>query len=145
MKLIADWRRVLKHAWSVRLILFAGILSGLEVALPSIADAYLIPTGAFAALSVLVTMTAFAMRQMRDLPLVMAADNPQDWAADSTYCRVYTGHIHHESAIEEGRVLVTSMRSPVAKDTYHFLQQVQIWTQRILGHLRCVRAHGIIR
>lgn len=56
--------------------------------------------------------------KMRDLPLVMAADNPQDWA-DSTYRRVYTGHIHHESAIEEGGVLVTSMRSPVAKDAYH--------------------------
>lgn len=62
MKLIADWRRVLKRAWSVRLILLAGILSGLEVALPFIGDACLIPTGAFAALSVLVTMAAFAMR-----------------------------------------------------------------------------------
>ena len=62
MKLIADWRRVLRRAWSVRLILLAGILSGLEVALPFIGDAYLIPTGAFAALSVLVTVAAFAMR-----------------------------------------------------------------------------------
>jgi len=56
--------------------------------------------------------------KMRDLPLVMAADNPQDWA-DSTYRRIYTGHIHHESAVEEGGVVVTSMRSPVAKDAYH--------------------------
>ena len=56
--------------------------------------------------------------KMRDLPLVMAADNPQDWA-DSTYRRIYTGHIHHESAVEEGGVLVTSLRSPVAKDAYH--------------------------
>ncbi|QTN02454.1 hypothetical protein GTN27_04405 [Ochrobactrum sp. EEELCW01] len=56
--------------------------------------------------------------KMRDLPLVMAADNPHDWA-DSTYRRIYCGHIHHESAIEEGGVLVTSLRSPVAKDAYH--------------------------
>lgn len=56
--------------------------------------------------------------KMRDLPLVMAADNPQDWA-DSTYRRIYTGHIHHESAVEECGVVVTSMHSPVAKDAYH--------------------------
>ncbi|MCZ4270872.1 hypothetical protein [Maritalea porphyrae] len=56
--------------------------------------------------------------KMKDLPLVMACDNPHDWAA-STYKRVWTGHIHHESKIEEGGVIVTSMRSPVAKDAYH--------------------------
>ncbi|TWH04548.1 hypothetical protein L614_000100002490 [Ochrobactrum sp. J50] len=62
MKLVSDWKRVLRYGWSIRLLLIAGILSGLEVALPYIGDAYLIPTGAFAALSVLVTMAAFAMR-----------------------------------------------------------------------------------
>lgn len=56
--------------------------------------------------------------KMRDLPLVMAHDRPHDWAA-STYRRVFTGHVHHERSIEEGGVLVTSMRSPVAKDAYH--------------------------
>lgn len=56
--------------------------------------------------------------KMRDLPMVMAHDRPEDWAA-STYRRIYTGHIHHESKIEEGGVIVTSMRSPVAKDAYH--------------------------
>jgi hypothetical protein len=62
MKLVAGWLHVLRKAWSVRLILLAGILSGLEVALPYLGDAYPIPTGVFAALSVLVTMAAFAMR-----------------------------------------------------------------------------------
>jgi len=62
LKLVSDWKRVLRYGWSIRLLLIAGILSGLEVALPYIGDAYLIPTGAFAALSVLVTMAAFAMR-----------------------------------------------------------------------------------
>jgi hypothetical protein len=56
--------------------------------------------------------------KMRDLPMLMAHDRPEDWAA-STYRRIYTGHIHHESRIEEGGVIVTSMRSPVAKDAYH--------------------------
>lgn len=56
--------------------------------------------------------------KMKDLPLLMAVDRPDDWAA-STYRRVYTGHIHHERTIEEGGVIVTSMRSPVAKDAYH--------------------------
>lgn len=49
MKLVANWRRILRKAWSVRQILLAGVLSGLEVALPCIGDADLIPTGAFAA------------------------------------------------------------------------------------------------
>lgn len=56
--------------------------------------------------------------KMRDLPMMMAHDRPEDWAA-SSYRRIYTGHIHHESRIEEGGVIVTSMRSPVAKDAYH--------------------------
>lgn len=56
--------------------------------------------------------------KMRELPMMMAHDRPEDWAA-STYRRIYTGHVHHESMIEEGGVIVTSMRSPVAKDAYH--------------------------
>lgn len=31
MKLVADWRRVLKRPWSIRAMIPAGILSGLEV------------------------------------------------------------------------------------------------------------------
>lgn len=34
IKPVSNWRDVLKHAWSVRLILAAAVLSGLEVALP---------------------------------------------------------------------------------------------------------------
>lgn len=60
--------------------------------------------------------------KMKDLPLVMAHDCPQDWAK-STYRRIYTGHIHHERVIEEGGVVVTSMRSPVAKDAYHSFER----------------------
>lgn len=38
--LIANWRGVLKHAWSVRLLAGAALFSGLEVALPFL-DGYL--------------------------------------------------------------------------------------------------------
>lgn len=33
-KLAHNWRAVLRHSWSVRLIALAAVLSGLEVALP---------------------------------------------------------------------------------------------------------------
>lgn len=56
--------------------------------------------------------------KMRDLPLVMAADRPQDWAA-STNRRIFTGHLHNERRFEDGGVVVTCMRTPVKKDAYH--------------------------
>jgi hypothetical protein len=60
--------------------------------------------------------------KMKDLPLVMAADRPQDWAA-STNRRIFTGHLHNERRIEEGGVVVTCMRTPVAKDAYHSFER----------------------
>lgn len=64
MKLVSDWRRVLKRAWSIRLLVLAGILSGLEVifSLPDIADRLDWPQGIFAALSGLTTAAAFVAR-----------------------------------------------------------------------------------
>lgn len=62
MKLVSDWRRVLRHAWSIRLLLAAALLSGLEVVLPYLGDFFLIPTGAFAAVTFIVTVVAFVMR-----------------------------------------------------------------------------------
>ncbi|MCX2696407.1 DUF7940 domain-containing protein [Ochrobactrum chromiisoli] len=62
MQLVPDWRHVLRKAWSVRLILLAGLLTGFEVVLPLLGDAYPIPTGLFAILSLVVTMAAFVMR-----------------------------------------------------------------------------------
>lgn len=56
--------------------------------------------------------------KMADMPLLMAVDRPDDWAA-STRRRVFTGHIHHERLREIGGVVVESLRSPVAKDAYH--------------------------
>jgi hypothetical protein len=62
MRLIDDWHRVLRRAWSIRLILLAALLSGLEVALP-ILDSYIpFPRGWFAAASGFVTMAALVAR-----------------------------------------------------------------------------------
>ncbi|MCX2698346.1 DUF7940 domain-containing protein [Ochrobactrum chromiisoli] len=63
MQLVPDWRHVLRKAWSVRLILLAGLLTGIEVALPLLGDAYPIPTGIFALLSLVITMAAFVTCQ----------------------------------------------------------------------------------
>ena len=60
--------------------------------------------------------------KMKELPLVMAHDRPQDWAA-STNRRIFTGHLHNERRFEEGGVVVTCMRTPVAKDAYHSFER----------------------
>jgi hypothetical protein len=62
MKLIDDWRRVLSYAWSIRLLVLAGILSGAEIALPLIQDLLPVPRGVFAGLSFLATAGAFVAR-----------------------------------------------------------------------------------
>ena len=49
MRLIQDWKGVVKHAWSIRLIILSGTLTGLEVAVPLFIDA--MPRGVFAGLS----------------------------------------------------------------------------------------------
>ncbi len=60
MKLLADWRDILHRAWSIRLMIIAGLLSGIEVALPFFADA--LPRGVFAAISIVVVMAALVAR-----------------------------------------------------------------------------------
>ncbi|PSJ60735.1 hypothetical protein [Pseudaminobacter soli (ex Li et al. 2025)] len=62
MRLAPNWRAVLRHAWSVRLIALAALLSGLEVALPFLDGFLPIPTGVFAGLSALTTAAAFIAR-----------------------------------------------------------------------------------
>ena len=51
MKLGTQWRLVLRKSWSVRWIALAGLLSGVEVALPLFTD--VIPRAWFAVLAVL--------------------------------------------------------------------------------------------
>lgn len=60
MKLAANWKSILRRAWSVRLMLLAGLLSGAEVVLPLVGDA--IPRSIFAALSFVIVAAAFVAR-----------------------------------------------------------------------------------
>lgn len=60
--LVSNWRDVLRKAWSVRLLLLAGLMSGLEVALPLVDGLYEIPRGVFAALSGMTVAGAFVAR-----------------------------------------------------------------------------------
>lgn len=60
MRLLPEWRRLLRKAWSVRLALIAGVLSGVEVVLPFFADA--VPRGMFALLSFVAVCGALVAR-----------------------------------------------------------------------------------
>ena len=62
MRLVANWRAVLRRAWSIKLIILAGILSGAEIALPLIQDLLPIPRGVFAGLSFLATAAGLVAR-----------------------------------------------------------------------------------
>lgn len=74
MRIIANWREVLTRAWSARLMILAGVLSGAEVALPYFTFA--VPTGVMAALSSLVVSAAFIARfwaqKNMSVPVVVA-------------------------------------------------------------------------
>ena len=60
MKLIPDWRVVLKKAWSLRLMLVAAILSAAEFLLPFYSDS--MPQGMFAGMSFVTVAGAFIAR-----------------------------------------------------------------------------------
>lgn len=60
MTLLEDWKEILQKAWSIRFIVLAGVLSGIEVILPFFADA--IPRGVFAILSFAAVSAAFVSR-----------------------------------------------------------------------------------
>ena len=62
MKLLANWRDVLRRAWSIRLMILAGLLSGAEIALPLLDGVFEIPRGLFAGLSAAATCGAFITR-----------------------------------------------------------------------------------
>jgi hypothetical protein len=62
MKLISNWRAVLRYAWSIRLLVLAGLLSGAEIALPLIQDLLPIPRGVFAGLSFIATAGGLVAR-----------------------------------------------------------------------------------
>jgi hypothetical protein len=62
MKLVPEWRKVLRKAWSVRLLALAGILSGVEAALPLFTDAAGLRSDIMSALTLLAVSGAFVAR-----------------------------------------------------------------------------------
>jgi len=77
MRLVANWRAVLRRAWSIKLIILAGILSGAEIALPLIQDLLPIPRGVFAGLSFLATAAGLVARLVAQQSVSGGRDDEQ--------------------------------------------------------------------
>jgi len=60
MQLYQNWKEILRKAWSIRFLVIAGILSGIEVILPLFHEN--IPKNLFAALSMIFVTLAFVAR-----------------------------------------------------------------------------------
>lgn len=60
MNLVQDWKRLVKKAWSIRLAVLSGMLSGAEAILPMFVDE--MPRGVFAGLSVLAAVGSMIAR-----------------------------------------------------------------------------------
>lgn len=58
-RLIENWRWVVRYAWSVRILVFAAILTGLEVALPFFDS--LLPFGTRGLAAIYFSITVFAL------------------------------------------------------------------------------------
>lgn len=54
---------MLRYAWSIKLVVLAGLLSGAEIALPLIREVVDVPRGLFAAASFAATAGAFVAQQ----------------------------------------------------------------------------------
>lgn len=57
-----DWRKILRYAWSIRLIAVTALLSAIEFILPVFMDNPPVPRGLFAAFAFLVSIGAFSTR-----------------------------------------------------------------------------------
>jgi hypothetical protein len=60
MKLYDNWKEIIVKAWSIRFMLIAGLLSGIEIVLPLFADQF--PRNLFAILSFIFVAAAFVSR-----------------------------------------------------------------------------------
>lgn len=56
--------------------------------------------------------------KMKDLPLIMAAWNPEAWGR-SVFRHILTGHIHTQTGIEVAGVTVESFQTPAPADAWH--------------------------
>jgi hypothetical protein len=62
MRLHREWRKIVRHAWSVRLLFLAGLLQGLEAIMPLLPSFLSIPTPAFAVATAVVIALAFVAK-----------------------------------------------------------------------------------
>lgn len=60
MKLYENWKEILRKAWSIRFMVIAGVLSGIEIVLPMFAEQF--PRNTFATLSFIFVAAAFVSR-----------------------------------------------------------------------------------
>ena len=60
MRLYENWKEIVRRSWSLRFIILAGVLSGLEMILPFYSDE--IPRNLFAVLSFVAVSAAFVAR-----------------------------------------------------------------------------------
>jgi len=60
MRLYDNWKEIVRRSWSLRFIILAGVLSGLEMILPFYSDE--IPRNLFAVLSFVAVSAAFVAR-----------------------------------------------------------------------------------
>lgn len=60
MKLYDNWKEILRKAWSIRFMIIAGVLSGIEIILPLFAEHF--PRNIFAILSFVFVAAAFVSR-----------------------------------------------------------------------------------
>ena len=60
MMLITNWKLITKFAWSMRLAVISGVLSGVEVILPLFMDSF--PRGVFAVLSLVAAISSAVSR-----------------------------------------------------------------------------------
>lgn len=67
---------------------------------------------------VLIGSTHGDLAKPEKLPMIMAADKPQEWG-DSKYRYWYTGHIHSRNVIESAGCTWESFRTLAAKDAWH--------------------------
>jgi len=60
MKLYPNWKEIVRKAWSIRFMIIAGVLSGIEIVLPMFAEQF--PRNVFAILSFVFVAAAFVSR-----------------------------------------------------------------------------------
>ena len=63
-KLLPDWKRIVRRAWSIKLMILAGLLSGLEAILPIVMDSLPWPRAVASTVISLVVGLAFVTRLM---------------------------------------------------------------------------------